>query len=336
MPQTCGYCRSSINNGDAFCQTCGRPVTSANSLDVAPEIPDPPVAAVPPAGLPSWAAPGRPGGLPSAPPTRAVPSAAASPSGANDAYMGHRLTYSPQPEQTFDPLGSPRYLAQVALRAGLYWALWFFVYLLIFILTLLFAGSSHSLSVLEGTGGFLGVVFLLFTLALFICFWFLKVPIQLSEWKLTVDGQAAAAATVFNHIAWVVYGRQTPIESLKVQEFRLPRTGTRDYLELQSDLFYGYIACFGYGHDLYIGWTFWVRISPFRYLCMFIARIWQSLVNRGSDLYISLRYDSARAMRETIHNATREGVDVAIGHAEAQGQGIIGTAIPVVEHAATR
>jgi hypothetical protein len=38
-------------------------------------------------------------------------------------------------------------------------------------------------------------------------------------------------------------------------------------------------------------------------------------------------------MRETMHSATREGVDVAVGRMEAQGQGIIGTAIPVAEHA---
>jgi hypothetical protein len=336
MPQTCTYCQTSINDDDAFCQACGRPVASANGGDVLTENPEPAVAAVPTGGLPSWATPAHTGGLPSAPPTTSVPSAAAAPGGANDAYLGHRLTYSPQPEQTFDPLGSTRYLGQVALRAALYWAVWFIVYLVFLVLTLVTAGSSPNLSTLEGAGGFFGVVFLLFSLALAICFWFLKVPIQLSEWKLTVDGQAAAAPTVFSHIAWVLYGRQTPVESIKVQQFRLPRTGTRDYLELQSDMFYGYVACFPYGRDLYIGWTFWVRISPFRYLCMFVARVWQSLVNRGSDLYISLRYDTARAMREAIHSATREGVDVAVGHAEAQGQGIIGSAIQVVENTVTR
>jgi hypothetical protein len=68
---------------------------------------------------------------------------------------------------------------------------------------------------------------------------------------------------------------------------------------------------------------------------MFIARIFQSLFGRGSDLYISLRYDSARALRETIHSATREGVDVAVGRLEALGQGIVGSAIPVTEHAVT-
>lgn len=335
MAQNCAYCRASISDGDAFCQTCGRPAASANRLDALPETPEPAVAAVPTGGLPAWAQPARTGGLPPAPPTVSAPSVAVSPGGANDAYMGRRLTYSSHPE-TMDPLGSARYLGQVALRAALYWAVWVFVSFFIFIFTALVDRSAQSISSLETGTGFFGVVLLLFSLGLAICFWFLKVPIQLSEWKLTVDGKAAAAPAVFNHIAWVIYGRQTPVDSLKVQEFRLPATGSRDYLELQSGMFYGYVACFAYGRDLYIGWTFWVRISPFRYLCMFIARIWQSLVNRGSDLYVSLRYDTARAMRETIHSATREGVDVAVGQAEAQGMGIIGSAIPVVEHAVTR
>ena len=46
---------------------------------------------------------------------------------------------------------------------------------------------------------------------------------------------------------------------------------------------------------------------------MIVARIWQSLKRQGNDLYITLRYDSARAMREAMHSAAREGVDVAVG-----------------------
>jgi hypothetical protein len=244
--------------------------------------------------------------------------------------------YNPQPEASWDPIGSPRYLGQVALRAALYWAVWTFVYALCGILLLLFVHSSPSLSTLAGSSGFLGIVLVLFSLGLAVCFWFLKVPIQLSEWKLTVDGKAAAAPVVFSHIAWVLYGRQTPVDSMRVQQFRLPGTGSREYLELRMGMFYGYVACFPYGQDLYVGWTFWVRIAPIRYLWMFVTRIWQSLLNRGSDLYISLRYDSARALREVIHSATREGVDVAVGNLEAQGAGIVGTAIPVEEHMVTQ
>ena len=350
MPRSCSNCSSSIDDGDVFCQNCGRKAADANGQGTAVEAAEPVVAAVPAGGLPSWAATASTDGVPSMTLPRSVPSAAVAPGGANDAYMGHRLTYTVPSEPPFDPLGSTRFIAQVGLRAALY----FLTYLLgltlfavLFILTnhqAIFAplansdvtfGDSGTVSSsgINGFGTFLIVVFSLFVLVLAISFWFTRIPIQLSEWKLTVDGKAAAAPTVFGHIAAVLYGRRPPIAPLRVQRFRLPQAGNRDYLELSSYIFYGYVACFAYGEDLYIGWTFWSRISPIRYVFMFIARIWQSMFNRGSDLYTSLRYDSARAMRETMHSATREGVDVAVGRMEAQGQGIIGTAIPVAEHA---
>lgn len=357
MPQTCTHCQTSINDDDAFCQGCGRPTASANGSDVMPEDPEPAVAAVPTGGLPSWAIPAGTGGLPSALPTRSGPSAAVAPGGANDVYMGRRLTYSVSPEPTFDPLGNSRFLGHVGQRLALYalvGGLGATVLFFLFIVTNIgdivsymsnsgggvdqfgdVVATTGPSSPVNGFGDFIVVVFFLFGLALTLCFWFLKIPIQLSEWKLTVEGKAAAEPTVFGHIAAVLYERRTPIAPIRAQRFRLPQTGYRDYLELHSHIFYGYVACFAYGQDLYIGWTFWSRLSPFRYVCMFIARIFQSLFGRGTDLYVSLRYDSARALRETIHSATREGVDVAVGRLEAVGQGIIGSAIPVTEHTVT-
>ena len=71
-----------------------------------------------------------------------------------------------------------------------------------------------------------------------------------------------------------------------------------------------------------MGWTFWLRISPLRWFLMLLARLWQTLMRRGTDLYVSLRYDYARAMREAMHSVAREGVDVAVGEAHPQGQDI--------------
>lgn len=262
--------------------------------------------------------------------------------------MGQRLRYSVPPEPTFDPLGSPRFIVQVLLRAALYamtYAAGSTVIGFLFLVTNFknltgqVTNSADEFGTvapspgINGFGDFLIVVGFLFILVLTISFWFSKIPIQLSEWKITVEGKAAATPTVFSHIAAVLYERGTPIEPLRAQRFRLPASGTRDYLELHSHIFYGYVACFGYGQDLYIGWTFWSKLSPIRYVFMFIGRLWQSLFNRGSDLHVSLRYDSARALRETIHSATREGVDVAVDRLQARGQGIIGSAIPVTEHA---
>jgi hypothetical protein len=143
-----------------------------------------------------------------------------------------------------------------------------------------------------------------------------------------------AVAEVLDHIAWVLRGRATPLTSLEVRRLHPPGGETvKDYLELRSTIFYGYVACFPYGTDLYVGWAFWVRLSPFWYLCMVIMRIWQSLTNRGNDLYTSLRFDTARALREVMHSAAREGTDVAVGERQGQGRGIVGTAIRVTESA---
>jgi len=112
-------------------------------------------------------------------------------------------------------------------------------------------------------------------------------------------------------------------------ELRLAGGESRDYLEIRRDLFTGFISCFGYGQDLYLGWTFWLRISPSRYLLMGLARSWQTLMRRGTDLYVTLRFDYARAMREAMHSVAREGADVAVGLARPQGQGTVGTTVPV-------
>lgn len=264
-------------------------------------------------------------------PSSALPQAgpAVGQAGPNATYMGLRLQYQPTPEPTFDPIGNVRFLFQMWMRSVLYFVVyWFGAFVGVIICGL----TALAISVTAGVTLFV-IAAVVIGLALMICFWFLKIPIQLSEWKISVDNKAAAVPMVFDHVAWVLRGRAVPLESLQVRRLRLPGDGERDYLELRRGFFTGYVACFSFGQDLYVGWTFWVTLSPFRYVCMIIARIWQSLFNRGSDLYTSFRYDSARAMRETMHSAAREGVDVAIGHLAGQGQGIVGSLIGVAESA---
>ncbi|HEX4829750.1 MAG TPA: hypothetical protein VH478_01480 [Trebonia sp.] len=264
------------------------------------------------------------------------PPAAASPGGGpavgqaapNTTYMGLRLQYQQVPEPSFDPVGNTRFLIQVAMR----YALYAMVYMLGACAGIIICGILAIASPVFGIGLFL-VVGALIGLALAICFWFLKVPIQLSEWKISVDNKGAAMPAVFDHVAWVVRGRGIPLDSMQVRRLKLPGEGTRDYLELRHGLFAGYVACFAYGSDLYVGWTFWITLSPFQYVCMIVMRVWHSVTNKGNDLYTSLRYDSARAMRETMHSATREGVDVAIGQLAGQGHGIVGSSIAVAEAA---
>jgi hypothetical protein len=301
-----------------FCQRCGAragaglPSYSQSSPTVAQAVP-----AV--AMVPGWG-----GDTATVLPTGSMPdsraaNAAVGSAELNSSYLGRRLMYDVNPEPSFDPLGSPRYLTQMALRYFLY--VWVFAFAAIIMLPLLLGGPLYPIALF-----IVGIV-------LICCYWFLKVPIKLSEWKFSVDGKGEAAPMVLDHIAWVLRQRGTPLNSVTLVRLHPPADTAKDYLELRSTIFYGYIACFPYGTDLYLGWTFWVRVSPFWYLCMTVARLWQSLVNKGNDLYTSLRFDTARALRETMHSATREGTDVAVGRLQAQGRGIIGTEIQIKESA---
>ena len=74
-------------------------------------------------------------------------------------------------------------------------------------------------------------------LVLVVLFLVLKIPIQISEWAVSVDGKAPAAGTAFEHVARSLQRRQTPLQSLRVRRLTLPGgEGQRDYLELRRDI----------------------------------------------------------------------------------------------------
>ena len=102
---------------------------------------------------------------------------------------------------------------------------------------------------------------------------------------------------------------------LQVRPLSLPGEGRRDYLELRRGNFTGYISCFPHGRDLYLGWTFWIYMSPFRLLLMRIGRTIQNFNGRGNDLYQTLRYESVRATVGAIQLCTREGTEAALSAA---------------------
>jgi hypothetical protein len=318
---------------DIFCGSCGYPAPASAParsesptvapVASAPVTPDPvgpaPTGLTPPggAGWPNFR--GRP--------TRPVPAtdAAVGQRTPNAHYLGHRLVYDKEPEGSFDPIGNTRLLWQFFLN----WLLYSVVYSIcgtlawVGVLILSIAFRSGLLLIPWVIGA------ILFGLLFACLYWLIPVPVQLSEWKFFVDGQAQVAPVVFDHIAWALQQRQTPLDAAQVRRLNLPGGETRDYLEISRGIFTGYISCFAYGQDLYIGWTFWFRVSPLRYFLMWLARLWQTLLRQGTDMHVKLRYDYARAMREAMHSVAREGVDVAVGEARPQGQGTVGSTVRV-------
>jgi hypothetical protein len=285
---------------DAFCGNCGQSASAVVVASVGDGWPD------------SLSGP--------------MPTAAAGQRTPNAQYLGLRLVYDKVPEGSFDPLGNPRLLVQFA-RHFLQYVVLFFVGGFVTVIVLLFL---YLVGLPVGVVATLGTVGAVLTAIVLGClYWLLPVPALLSEWKFSVDDKGAAAPVSFEHIAWAVRRRETPLDLLQVRHLKLAGGQSRDYLELRRGLFTGFISCFAYGQDLYVGWTFYLRISPLRYLLMALARVWQTLKRQGTDLYVTLRFDYARAMREAMHSVAREGVDVAIGQLRPQGQGIIGEAVKV-------
>jgi energy-coupling factor transporter transmembrane protein EcfT len=232
-------------------------------------------------------------------------------------YLGQRLLYDKEPEPSFDPLSNRSLLAQFAVHFLVYFAA-YWVLAVFFGIVLTILGLVAGLAV----GWLLWAIGAGITGLLFGClYWLIPVPALLSEWKFAIDAEGAVAPVTFEHISWAISRHETPLDSLQVRRLKFTGSESRDYLELRRGLFTGFISCFAHGHDLYIGWTLWVRLSPARWLLMAMARIWHTLMRRGTELHVTLRYESARALREAIHSVAREGVDVAIGQLHAQGAG---------------
>jgi hypothetical protein len=345
MEETCGHCGQPLAAGDTFCGSCGQSAAAAVAGAPTVLIDDPlgttfsadetpsahatssPKATPWPASDDRAASRGRAATGETALGGWATRIGGAIPADAalgqrtpNAQYLGHRLVYDKTPEPSFDPLVNSSLLIQYALHYLVYVVTYFVGAAISGIVLLILAVIGLGFSV-ASTLWLVGAVVVGI---LFGClYWLIPVPALLSEWKFAVDDQGAAAPVTFEHIIWALRRHETPLDSLQVRRLKLAGGESRDYLELRRGQFTGFISCFAYGQDLYVGWTFWLRISPLRWLLMTLARLWQTLMRRGTDLYVTLRFDYARAMREAMHSVAREGVDVAVGQVQAQGQGAV-------------
>ena len=326
--------------GSAFCGNCGLPTDSPPAPDSQVYDQFPP--SQPGSFYSQYSASQYSTTQPSAPTFAAAPApgpsqvnplvGAASP---NQSYLGNRLVYG-EKHTDFDPLTNPVFLRALFSRAFAVAAVWSFGFVVLFVI-FFFIGISY----LTTPTTYLGyasasssssnpfeiwfVLLLLWSIFLGCLFWFGKIPAQLSEWMLTVDGKGAVALAALDHMYTIIKARRPPITNLRVVQFTTPAQPPRDYLEITGGSYQGFVSCFAYGADLFIGWTFWLHLSPAKWLGLTLRRMLQ-----GSPVYGSLAFDAAKAMREMIHSAVRQGVDVAAGDVGPVGQGTIGQMVPII------
>jgi len=220
----------------------------------------------------------------------------------------------------FDPLYNKRFqlqlLRQVAVFVGLYALAQVAMSVFFLLLGIAGLGVTRTFSA--------WVIFdTLLSLVLWVLFWLIPVPALLSQWSLLVQHRASAAGAAFAYIDAAFRRHETPLDLLQTRTLSPPGEGSREYLELRQGRFTGYISCFPHGNDLYVGWTYWIRMSPLRWFLMIIGRKIQEYTGRGSDLYQTLRFESARATVAAMHDAVLEGIDSATAELDPQGPRLI-------------
>jgi hypothetical protein len=226
----------------------------------------------------------------------------------NPTYLGLRLFYEQVPEPSFDPLTNVRYLYRLWRQGATFGAIYAIGAFLSGIPVILL--SLLGLGVLGILWTIVGVIFFI---ALAVAYWFLPVTALLSEWKFLVDDQGHAWQATLAYTQGALQRRQVPLDNAEVRRITLAAGESRDYLEIRRGIFAGYVSSFQQGADLYVGWTFWLKLSPGRWLVMLVMRAFHEIVQRGSDMHVTLRYESAKAMRESMHAAVHEGVYSATG-----------------------
>jgi hypothetical protein len=243
-------------------------------------------------------------------------------------YLGERLPYKkdiPSPE-SLDPLENAGYFRSILLHAILVTLVWVLGFILILVIGLIAFLGFNFVSFITGT-----LLTAAWCITMSCVFWLRKLQRQVAGWNFLIEDKADVAPLAFIHVVWAFNRRGTPADSCRVLRLSAAGRDRRELLEVRKGIFYGLVSCFASGDDLYIGWTYWLCLSPARWLMLWFRRyLWGANLHRHA-VHTSLRSDGAEVLRAALHSVVREGVEVAMGKLAAQGEGTIGTVVPVVD-----
>lgn len=238
---------------------------------------------------------------PEVPPRTVVPKApfGFAPAPAQEFYLGSRLRFGPV-DTTLAGTSEASILLYVMVRAFTFW--------------IAFNAIAFALALLTWPlfrfGG-LTLFMPLATLASFVAF-AIPVRIPISEWHWIVDGRARCAPTAYAAVGDVLARRATPVhaEMRRIVTDVSAKSG-RNYLRLREGRFTAYVSAFAYGEDLYVGWTMWWESYPPVIVWDVMRSTVAAAMFRGSFFHRTVAADRAKAFRDVVHAATREGVDAA-------------------------
>lgn len=145
-----------------------------------------------------------------------------------------------------------------------------------------------------------------------------------SQWELTLDGRSAAAGAAYGTIAKSLRDRKIPV-AVEPRRIKSSVGGeVRNYLVIRRGRYAVYVGVFPYGTGLFLTWSMWLDMSRLRIIGQYLAQVVANLMGRGSHFHDVIRSDPDRALREAVHNATREGVEAAVLGTELSVESILG------------
>lgn len=140
---------------------------------------------------------------------------------------------------------------------------------------------------------------------------FFKDNVYGGHWYYTVEDQWHLHESAFSLIAAQLRNKQVPaVVTPRLIASDLAGT-PRYYLSIRQQRHVAYVSVLTYGSDLFVSWTMWREERPISVLWHWFKESIQRVIGKGTAFHEIVRYDPARAMRETVHNAVRSGVDAA-------------------------
>ncbi|USX54780.1 hypothetical protein [Lentzea sp. HUAS12] len=252
----------------------------------------------------------------------------------NAAYLDKNLCHRPM-DLYLDDTVSWRVVFQLWARAAaasfLVWA----VFGLLGFLVGLGSMSAGSIDTAAGAFVFWSIGNVGAVVVFFVVLLLTKLPEPVAEWRVVLTDRAEFAPSVYSQISGTLRHRQLPLDG----GTRRIRTGAGP-LELSHRLFLTegdfrvYVSVFSYGTSLYLGWQMWRSRRGSTLIRQFLVGIVRGMSGQNDPEIAMLRADRARAMREAVHAACREGLMVAVEGIQVPEQFGFPYGMPPVEEGA--
>jgi hypothetical protein len=228
------------------------------------------------------------------------------PGGGNAAYRSQGLQFRPV-EVNLDESVSFRSLLDLALRAFAVALLLWLLFVSLALLLLVFGSTSGPAAVLVIGSVVAGMAFWVVLLLS-------QTSEPVSEWRMLIEDKSQAAASAYAVIYGSLSRRRIPVNSaaVRVRTDILNQEIVNNRLTISDREYVAYVSVFEYGTSLYVGWSMFRLRRGFDLIVRFLKDVVGGFVGRSDLIAQMLRADRPRAMREAVHSAVREGVEVAI------------------------